>query len=214
LNLVGDYGGGSLYLVTGILAALLETRSSGRGQVVDAAISDGVISLMTHFVSSSLRGTFKEQRSSNMLDGGAPYYRAYKTADGEHVSVGPIEPQFFAEFCARLEVPTELRGAQNDPAQWPVLSKELEAIFRTRTQAEWRERLESTDACFAPVLRLSDAMRHPHNLARHAFVDIEGVRQPAPAPRFSRTPSAVQGPPAGTVSAHREVIARWARDAV
>jgi alpha-methylacyl-CoA racemase len=214
LNLVGDYGGGSLYLVTGILAALLETRSSGRGQVVDAAISDGVISLMTHFVSSSLRGTFKEQRSSNMLDGGAPYYRAYKTADGEHVSVGPIEPQFFAEFCASLEVPTELRGAQNDPAQWPVLSKELEAIFRTRTQAEWRERLESTDACFAPVLRLSDAMRHPHNLARHAFVDIEGVRQPAPAPRFSRTPSAVQGPPAGTVSAHREVIARWARDAV
>lgn len=214
LNLVGDYGGGSLYLVTGILAALFETRSSGRGQVVDAAISDGVISLMTHFVSSSLRGAFKEQRASNMLDGGAPYYRTYETADGEHVSVGPIEPQFFADLCERLGVRAELRSAQHDAARWPVLHSELEAIFRTRTLAEWSQRLEGTDACFAPVLKLSDAIRHPHNVARQSFVEVDGLRQPAPAPRFSRTPSVVQGPPARTVSTHQEVIARWTRDPV
>jgi alpha-methylacyl-CoA racemase len=211
LNLVGDYGGGSLYLVVGILAALHEARTLGRGQVVDAAITDGAISLMASFVGRSLRGAFVEQRASNMLDGGAPYYRAYATADGRHVSVGPIEPQFFREFCERVGLPPALRDAQNDTAQWPLLHDALEAIFKTRTLVEWNERLEGSDSCYAPVLPLSEAMHHPHNVAREAFVDVDGVRQPAPAPRFSRTPSAVQGPPATVAASCAEVIDRWPR---
>ena len=211
LNLVGDYGGGSLYLVVGILAALHEARTSGRGQVVDAAITDGAISLMANFVGRSLRGAFVEQRASNMLDGGAPYYRAYATADGRHVSVGPIEPQFFREFCERVGLPPALRDAQNDTAQWPLLHDALDAIFKTRTLAEWNELLEGSDSCYAPVLPLSEAMRHPHNIARGAFVDVDGVRQPAPAPRFSRTPSAVQGAPATAAAGCADVIDRWPR---
>jgi alpha-methylacyl-CoA racemase len=209
LNLVGDYGGGSLYLVVGILAALHESRASGRGQVVDAAISDGVVNMMSSFVGRSLRGAFVELRASNMLDGGAPYYGAYATADGRHVGIGPIEPQFFREFCERVGLPAELRDAQHDTGRWPLLRTTLEGIFKSRTQADWNAALEGTDVCYAPVLPLSEAMEHKHNLARGAFVEVEGVRQPAPAPRFSRTASAVQGPPAKAVAACAEVIGRW-----
>lgn len=210
LNLLGDYGGGSMYLVVGILAALLDVRTSGKGQVVDAAITDGVIHMMASFVGRSLRGAFVEERQRNMLDGGAPYYGAYATADGEHVSIGPIEPQFFREFCERVGMPQELRDAQNDTARWPALRSALEGIFRARTRDEWTQLLEGTDACFAPVLRLSEAMDHPHNLARAAFVDVDGVRHPAPAPRFSRTAVAVQGPPAKVITDAVDVLARWA----
>ena len=209
LNLVGDYGGGSMYLVVGILAALHERRESGRGQVVDAAITDGVIHMMASVVGRSLRGAFVEERQRNMLDGGAPYYGAYATADGEHVSIGPIEPQFFREFCERVGVPQDLYGAQNDTARWPELRATLERIFRGRTRDEWTRLLEGTDACFAPVLRLSEAAKHPHNVARQAFVEVDGVSQPAPAPRFSRTPAAVQGPPARATADAVDVLARW-----
>ncbi len=210
LNLVGDYGGGSLYLVVGVLAALHESRRSGRGQVVDAAMTDGVLSLMTNFVTQSLRGNFREERGSNMLDGGAPYYGVYESADAKHLCIGPIEPQFFAEFCERVGVDASLRPAQHERSQWPQLRSEFERIFKTRSRDEWTALLQGTDACYAPVLALSEASRHPHNTAREAFVEIDGVTQPAPAPRFSRTPSAVQGPaPAAAVTADA-VLARWA----
>ena len=209
LNLVGDYGGGSLYLVVGLLAALHEARQSGRGQVVDAAITDGVISMMANFVGHAMRGSFREQRGSNMLDGGAPYYGAYETADGQHVSIGPIEPQFFAELCERLGVRESLRGAQHDRARWAEMRSELERIFKTRSRAEWSALLEGTDACFAAVLPLSEARLHPHNVAREAFVDLQGVGHPAPAPRFSRTPSAIQGPAPVDTTPSAEVLARW-----
>lgn len=209
LNLIGDYGGGSLYLVVGILAALHEARNSGRGQVVDAAISDGVIHLMANFVGHAMRGTFREERGSNMLDGGAPFYGVYETADGKHVSIAPIEPQFFAELCERLGVDEALRGAQQDRARWPELRLAFDRIFKAKTQAEWTALLEATDGCFAPVLPLSEVPTHPHNAARQAFVDVGGVGHPAPAPRFSRTPSGIQGPAPAEVTDPAEVIARW-----
>ena len=209
LNLVGDYGGGSLYLIVGILAALQERHRSGRGQVVDAAMSDGVISLMTNFVAHSLRGLFKEQRGSNMLDGGAPYYGVYETADKKYVSIGPIEPQFFAEICLRLNINPDLHSVQHDRKRWPELRAEFERIFKSRSREEWTTLLEGTDTCFAPVLALSEATTHPHNLARQAFIDIDGVKQPAPAPRFSRTPSIVQGPPPESAINFTQVLDRW-----
>ncbi|MEO9230718.1 MAG: CaiB/BaiF CoA-transferase family protein [Devosia sp.] len=209
LNLVGDYGGGSLYLVVGILAALHEARTSGRGQVVDAAISDGVISLMSGLVGRSLRGAFNEQRGTNMLDGGEPYYGAYETADGQHVSIGSIEPQFFSLLCKLVGVPENLRDAQNDPARRPQLKAELVRIFKMRSRDEWTALLEGTDVCFAPVLPLSEVATHPHNAARRAFIDVQGVSHPAPAPRFSRTPSSVQGPAPLAAIAPQEVVLRW-----
>jgi alpha-methylacyl-CoA racemase len=213
LNIVGDYGGGSLFLVAGILAALHERQRSGRGQVVDAAITDGVLSLMTHFAASSLRGQFDDtRRGSNLLDGGAPYYAVYETADARHVAVGAIEPAFFALLCERLGVAPELRNAQNDRARWPALRAEFTRLFAQRSRAEWQALLEDSDACFAPVLALGEAAGHPHHLARQAFVDIDGVRQPAPAPRFSRTPSTVQGPAPGAATPLVQVLARWPHD--
>jgi len=210
LNLVGDYGGGSLYLLVGVLAALREAERSGQGQVVDAAMSDGVVSLMTNFVSQSMRGAFGGPRGTNVLDGGAPYYGVYETADGLYVTLGAIEPQFFADFCERTGVPAELRGAQHDRAQWPRLRAEFERIFRTRTRAEWTALLEGTDVCFAPVLSLAEAPAHPHHRARRAFVEVDGVQQPAPAPRFSRTPSRIQGPAPAQATPADQVLARWA----
>jgi alpha-methylacyl-CoA racemase len=191
LNLVGDYGGGSLYLAMGILAALIEARSSGHGQVVDAAICDGALSLMSLAQGHRLRGLYNERRGDNMLDGGAPYYAVYRAADDEYVCIGAIEPQFFALLCERIGVNPVLRDAQHDRTCWPALRAELAQIFSQRSRAEWTTLLGDTDACFAPVLTLSEAAQHPHLVAREAFVDVSGVPYPAPAPRFSRTPSSV-----------------------
>ena len=209
LNLVGDYGGGSLYLLAGILAALHDRRRPGRGQVVDAAITDGVLSLMTHFVSSSLRGQFDERRGTHLLDGGAPFYGVYATADDKHLSIGALEPAFFAQLCERIGVASELRDAQADRTRWPALHAEFERIFQSRTRDAWTALLEDSDACFAPVLALGETAAHPHHVARGAFVDVEGVRHPAPAPRFSRTPSAIQGPAPLQASDPHEVLKRW-----
>ncbi|MDA7419006.1 CaiB/BaiF CoA-transferase family protein [Xenophilus arseniciresistens] len=209
LNLIGDYGGGSLYLIVGVLAALREAGLSGRGQVVDAAMSDGAASLMTNFVSQQMRGVFSERRGSNHLDGGAPYYRVYETLDGEYVTLGAIEPQFFAEFCERVGVAAELHGAQNDRAQWPLLHEAFTQIFKRRTRDEWTARLEGTDVCFAPVLPLSQAPAHPHNCSRATFIEVDGVLQPAPAPRFSRTPSRIQAAAPKQATPVIEVIERW-----
>jgi alpha-methylacyl-CoA racemase len=209
LNLVGDYGGGSLYLVMGILAALLEARSSGKGQVVDAAICDGVFSLMSTAHAHRLRGIHSETRGSNMLDGGAPYYTTYATSDGGYVSVGAIEPQFFALLCDRLGLREDLRDAQHDRQRWPALTAEMARIFAGRSRQEWACLLEGTDVCFAPVLPLSEAAQHPHNIARGAFVEVCGVAHPAPAPRFSRTPGSIQGPAPAHAVAAADVLASW-----
>ncbi len=189
LNLVGDFGGGALYLAMGVLAAHIEAKRSGRGQVVDASMVEGAASLMTSAYGALAHGGWHEQRGVNRLDGGAQYYGTYETADGEHVGIGPIEPQFYAILLEKLEIdPTEL-PQQNDRAQWSVMRDRFAAVFRTKTRRAWEQIFEGTDACVAPVLRMSDAMQHPHNVARGTFVEIDGVKQPGPAPKFSRTTS-------------------------
>ncbi len=192
-NLVGDFGGGSTYLVIGILAALLEARVSGEGQVVDAAIVDGTAHLSAMFSGMLAGGTLREQRRSNLLDGGMPFYDVYETSDGRHMSVGALEPQFYEQLVALLEI-------EDAPDRYDVeRSEELRGViaarFATRTQAEWTEVFEGTDACVAPILPLTEAMEHPHMAAREVFVEHEGVRQPAPAPRFSRTETSLGLPP-------------------
>jgi alpha-methylacyl-CoA racemase len=209
LNLVGDYGGGSLYLIAGILAALHERTRSGLGQVIDAAITDGVLSLMTQCVANSIRGQFTDRRGTNRLDGGAPFYAVYETSDARHVAIGALEPTFFNLLCERIGVAPALRDAQDDSARRPALRAELARIFASRTRAEWQALLEDSDACFAPVLTLGEAAAHPHHVARQTFVTVDGVAQPAPAPRFSRTPSATQGPAPSQASEIAEVLARW-----
>jgi alpha-methylacyl-CoA racemase len=208
LNLVGDYGGGALYLVVGVLAGLLESQRSGRGQVVDAAMCDGAASMMTLFFGLKAQGAWGARRASNMLDGGAPYYRAYRCSDGKHVSIGAIEPQFYQELCRRTGRPDTDVLTRLDKQNWPNLTREFETIFASKSSTEWSRILEGTDACFAPVVSLDEAARHPHNVARETFVDVEGLRQPAPAPRFSRTPSTVSFPPREE-SKFQDLQARW-----
>jgi alpha-methylacyl-CoA racemase len=207
-NLLGDFGGGSTYLVIGVLAALLEARTSGRGQVVDAAIVDGTAHLNAMAATQAALGVQPERRRSGLLDGGTPYYDLYETADGKHVSVGALEPQFYAELVERLGL-TDQAPDRDDPAALPALRDLLTETFRRRTQAEWAEVFDATDACVAPVLPLSEAATHPHLVARGTFVELEGISQPAPAPRFSRTPGAVGMPPGGPGAHTREALAAW-----
>ncbi|MGE0419381.1 MAG: CaiB/BaiF CoA transferase family protein [Acetobacteraceae bacterium] len=192
LNLVGDFGGGALYLAVGMLAALLHARATGEGQVVDAAMSDGAASLMAAFYGHMAGGRWTDRRASNGVDGGAPYYGVYQCADGKWIALGSIEPQFFAILMTKLGITDFPRDRQRDPAYWPPLRAKLEAAFRTRTQADWITLMEGSDACFAGVLSLAEAPSHPHNVARGTFVTVDGVLQPAPAPRFSRTPGEIQ----------------------
>lgn len=209
LNLLGDFGGGSLYLAFGIACALLERHSSGKGQVVDGAIVDGAHSLMTFIHAAQARGDWKDQRGANMLDGGRPWYSVYETADNKYVAVGPIEARFYAEFISLLGLDPAALPAQNDPAGWPVLKERLCAVFRTRTRDAWCAILQDTDACFAPVLSISEAPQHPHNRSRNAFVEVGGISQPAPAPRFSRSNPAVAGPAAHAGQHTRDALADW-----
>ncbi|WP_022720292.1 CaiB/BaiF CoA-transferase family protein [Rhodopseudomonas sp. B29] len=194
LNLVGDFGGGSLYLVTGLLAALLEAGRSGKGQVVDAAMCDGAASLITMFFDMAGARRWTEQRESNMLDGGAHFYGVYECADGQFVSIGSIEPQFYALLRQIAGLDDTAFDAQWDAKQWPALKQKLTALFKTKTRDEWCQLMEGTDICFAPVLTMSEATKHPHMVAREVFIQHEGKTQPAPAPRFSRTPSAARPP--------------------
>jgi alpha-methylacyl-CoA racemase len=188
LNLVGDFGGGGMLLALGVVAALLERGRSGAGQVVDAAMVDGAALLTTQFHELLAAGLWREQRGGNLLDGGAPFYGVYETADGRHLAVGALEPQFWAELLRRLGLDAGDLPDQLDRDGWPLLRRRLAALFRTRTLEEWCELLAGTDACVAPVLGLGEAPAHPHNRARGTFVEVGGVVQPAPAPRFSRTP--------------------------
>jgi alpha-methylacyl-CoA racemase len=193
LNLVGDMGGGGMLLVNGILAALLETANSGKGQVIDAAMVDGAAQLMWMFYGFQAMGMWDAtRREANMLDGGAHFYDTYECADGEYVSIGSIEPQFYALLKEKAELSEEEFGNQNDPSQWPALKARLTEIFKQKTQAQWCELMEGTDVCFAPVLNFMDAPKHPANVARNSYIEVDGIVQPAPAPRFSRTPSIVE----------------------
>lgn len=197
LNLVADYGGGTMFLLLGVLAAVYERQTSGKGQVIDASMVDGVAALMGLFHTFRARGQFSETRHSNMLDGGAPFYRCYETKDGRFMSVGPLEPQFHAILIEKADLPDDHQATQYDAAQWEARRAEYAAVFASRTQAEWVEIFEGTDACVAPVLTMSEAPDHPHNAARGTFVEHDGVLQAAPAPRFSRSGTAeVQAPTA------------------
>jgi alpha-methylacyl-CoA racemase len=209
LNLVGDYAGGSLYLLVGILAALLESKKSGQGQVVDAAIADGVISLMSHFFGGLAAGDFVERRASNMLDGGTPYYDVYETLDGKYLSVGALEPKFFKVLSGIIQLSDEMIMAHSNPEMWPNLRLEFKAIFKTKTRDQWMQLFDETDACVAPVLSLSEADLHAHNQYRKSIVTIDGVKQPSPAPRFSRTPSAIQSELSGKFSDIDQLISEW-----
>jgi alpha-methylacyl-CoA racemase len=209
VNLLGDFGGGGMLLALGVVAALLEAGRSGRGQVVDAAMVDGAALLTTQLHELLAAGLWSDRRGANLLDGGAPFYGVYETADGLHLAVGALEPRFYAELLARVGLDGEGLPAQLDRDGWPVLRERLAAVFRTRTRDEWCQLLEGTDACVAPVLSLAEAPAHPHNRARGTFVDVGGVTQPAPAPRFSRTPCPLPEPmqaPGGDPAA---ALAAW-----
>lgn len=213
MNLVGDFGGGSTYLVIGVLAALLESRLSGQGQVIDAAIVDGTAHLNAMgaaFLTSGLQG---EERMSGLLDGGTPYYEIYETADGRHMSVGALEPQFYAELVGLLGIAEEAPD-RYDPANFAALRDLLAATFRTRTQAEWAEVFAGTDACVAPILPLREAATHPHIAAREVFVERDGMIQPAPAPRFSRTRPSLTSGPAVAGQDTRAALSAWGIDDV
>ncbi|MEL7559091.1 CaiB/BaiF CoA-transferase family protein [Stutzerimonas chloritidismutans] len=191
LNLVGDFGGGSLYLAFGIMAALWERERSGLGQVVDAAIIDGVSSMMTFFAGLLPNGTLSLERDRNLLAGAAPHYRCYTCADGRDIAIGPLEPQFLAELMQRIGAPDSLLEGCANPDQWHEQSEQLATLFASRTQADWCALLEGSDACFAPALTLEEAAQHPHMQARGVYRDIDGALHAAPAPRFSRTPGAI-----------------------
>ena len=207
LNLVGDFGGGGMLLAVGLLAALHEVAASGRGQVVDAAMTDGT-SLLSAFIHGlKAQGRWTNQRGENLLDGGAHFYDTYACADGRFVAIGAIEPQFYAELRHRCGIDDPLFDEQGDVTRWPLLKLRLADIFRTRTRDEWCALLEGSDACFAPVLDLDEAPAHPHNRARQTFVSVDGIVQPAPAPRFSRTPA--RTPRAVRRAAFDDVLAGW-----
>jgi alpha-methylacyl-CoA racemase len=207
-NLVGDFGGGSTYLVIGILAALLEARTSGHGQVVDAAIVDGAAHLNLMFASMIAGGFAREERAANLLDGGVPYYDLYETADGRHMSVGALEPQFYDELVQRLGI-ADRAPNRNDFSELGELRTLLEETFRSRTQAEWAEVFADSDACCVPVLPTTEAARHPHLQARGVYVEHAGLLQPAPAPRFSRTQASLGAGPSRPGGGTREVLEAW-----
>ncbi len=213
LNLVGDFGGGGVFLALGVVGALLETQKSGKGQVIDVAMIDGAASLMTAIYGLRAAGKWTDNRGENILDTGAHYYNVYETSDGQYLSIGSIEAKFYAELLRLTGLEREELPHQNNRAEWPSLTEKLAAIFKTRTLAEWNELLEGSDICYAPVLNMADAPNHPHNQERATFVEVEGVPQPAPAPRFSRTPSAIQRPPASPGEHTEEALRDWGFDA-
>lgn len=195
LNLIGDFGGGSLYLALGLLSAVLHARATGQGQVVDAAMVDGAASLMSYFFGFRAEGVHTAERGANRLDGGAHFYDVYQCSDGQWIALGSIEPQFYALLRQKAGLTDPAFAMQLDRTQWPALKVKLANVIATKTRAEWCELMENTDVCFAPVLEIDEAPKHPHNVERKSFVEVAGVVQPAPAPRFTLTPGAVQGPP-------------------
>lgn len=209
LNLVGDFGGGGMLMAFGIAAALVERGFSGKGQVVDAAMIDGASLLMTPFHGMRQAGGFSDERGTNGLDGGAHYYNTYETSDGGYICIGSIEPQFYALLLKLLDLQDQPLPKQQDRAAWPEMQQRLAGLFRTKTRDEWCAILEGTDVCFAPVLTIGEAYEHPHNIARSTFVEVAGAMQPAPAPRFSRTPPTIAMPPANAGQHTDTALADW-----
>ncbi|MFY8142128.1 MAG: CaiB/BaiF CoA transferase family protein [Caulobacter sp.] len=209
LNLVGDFGGGALYLAFGLMAGIISARETGKGQVIDCAMSDGAASLMAMFYGFKGAGIWKDERRSNLLDGGAHFYDTYQCADGKWISIGSIEPQFYALLLEKTGITDPEFANQMDRSAWPSLKAKLQDVLRTKTQAEWCAIMDATDICFAPVLDLEEAPKHAHNVARETFVTVEGVVQPAPAPRFSATPGAIQGPPPKIGAHNDEALTDW-----
>ncbi len=209
LNLVGDFGGGGMLLAFGVVCALVERQRSGKGQVVDAAMVDGAAILMAMFFGMRKAGFWTDERGTNLLDTGAHFYEVYETSDGKHVSIGSIEPQFYAELLRLTGLENAGLPKQMDRASWPELKEKLRAVFRTRTRDEWCEVMEGTDVCFAPVLGLGEAPSHPHNRERGTFIEIAGTIQPRPAPRFSRTQPQIPRPPAHAGQHTLEALLDW-----
>jgi alpha-methylacyl-CoA racemase len=209
LNLVGDFGGGALYLAFGLLAALTHARATGQGQVVDTAMTDGAASLMSMFYGMKAMGVWNGDRRANLLDGGAHFYDTYACSDGKWIALGSIEPQFYALLLDKAGLTDPAFGAQMDRSAWPDLKAKLAAVIAQKTRAEWTAIMEGTDICFGPVMDLDEAPLHPHNLARETFVTVSGVVQPAPAPRFSQTPGQIQGPPPAIGADTETALADW-----
>ena len=212
LNLGADYGGGAMFLLVGLLGALLHARATGEGQVVDAGMTDGASYLMTIFYGFRAAGLWKDEREANLLDGGAHFYGTYQCADGKWISLGSIEPQFYALLLEKSGAADRLAKPQMDRESWPEMKQALREVFATRTRDEWCAIMEGTDICFAPILSMEEAPKHPHNIARETFVEVGGVVQPAPAPRFSATPGRIQWAPAPIGHQARETLADWGID--
>jgi alpha-methylacyl-CoA racemase len=213
LNLTGDFGGGALYLALGVVSAILESRSSGQGQVVDAAMVDGSASLMTLMYGMRAAGVWTDRRGDNRLDSGAPYYNVYETKDGQYIALASNEPRFYKVTLKLMGLSEAELPEQHDRSQWPRMKRLFAETFKTRTRDEWCSLMNGSEACFAPVLSMGEAPAHPHLKARGTFVEIDGVVQPAPAPRFSRTPGEVQRPPARPGEHTQEALADWGFDA-
>ena len=209
LNLVGDFGGGALYLAFGLMAGIIHARETGEGQVIDCAMSDGAASLMAMFYGFKGAGIWKDERRSNLLDGGAHFYDTYQCSDGKWISIGSIEPQFYALLLEKTGITDPQFANQMSRDEWPELKAKLADVLSKKTQAEWCAIMDATDICFAPVLTLDEAPNHAHNVARETFVTVEGVVQPAPAPRFSATPGAIQGPPPKIGAHNDEALGQW-----
>jgi alpha-methylacyl-CoA racemase len=209
LNLIGDFGGGGMLLAFGIVSALLEREKSGLGQVIDAAMVDGAAVLMTMIHGFRAMGLWEDERGTNLLDGGAPFYDVYECKDGKYISLGAIEPQFFSELIDKLGLSKEILPNQMDRDQWPEAKKLVAKTVRTRTRDEWNDHLQGSDICFAPVLDMDEAAANPHNVERNTFIEIGGVRQPAPAPRFSRTIAEISRPPAHPGENTEEALRQW-----
>ncbi len=209
LNLVGDYGGGTMFLVMGVLAALHESKASGKGQVVDAAITEGTANLMSMFYTMNNIGAWSTRRASNLLDSAAHFYDSYETSDSKFITLGAIEPHFYALMKQKMGLNEEDFGKQNDPRKWPELKAKLAVIVASKTQQQWCDIMEGTDVCFAPVLDFLEAPNHHHMQARNAYVEVDGKVQPAPAPKFSRTKSEVRS---AVQSNESEILAQWSRN--
>ncbi len=213
LNLIGDFGGGALYMVVGVLAAYIEAGRSGKGQVVDTSMVEGAASLMTPMFGALASGAWKEERESNRLDGGSHHYNVYATKDGKHICIGSNEPQFYKELLETVGLGKAELPAQTDRQHWPAMRARLAEIFKTKTRAEWTAIMEMREICFAPVLPMSEAPDHPQNSARGTFVTVAGVVQPGPAPKFSRSPSQVGRGPAWAGEHSEQILADWGFDA-
>jgi len=198
-----------MFLIMGMLAALFEAQKSKQGQVIDAAMTDGSALLMSMFNSWHAMGQWSTERGVNLLDTGAHFYETYETGDGKYISLGSIEPQFYALLMEKAQLDPEVFGDQNNKANWPILKNKLEAIFKTKTRDEWCELMEGTDACFTPVLDFIEAQEHPHNVERETYIDLDGIKQPAPGPRFSRTVAEVQFGSRAPGEDTEEVLSSW-----